>query len=841
MNADAALARLYAGDPAGALALLRTVVAETIDPGYLVATGIIQLANDCPTEALPALRAAVALGDTAPTTLLNLALAEHQAGDAARALRLMRSLEQRLPQWDEPPLRLAEALRAAGSAQEAEQAYRRVLDINPNRESALLGLAGLLILRGEPKAARELLLRCCGVAPRRADVWDTLGIALQATGDGALAESAFAKAQELAPNVLEYALHRVEAACAVGDEPGLLAWLELATADDPLNPAPATARGVLLERLGRRADAADALEAAAALAPDATLPTYFLGEVLARCNRLREAETALRRAGELDPDNAQLRNTRATVLFRMHRHAEAREELLVAIQRDGEHVPELCNLANATTCLGMQDEGVSLARRAIELAPDTALPRRALCNTLPYRDGVTGAELLAALRDVSDRLPRGQSPVFANAADPERPLRIGLLSGSLRTHPVGWLTVPGFETLDPTMFAVLCLAQNASDDWMARRFRALAREWHDVDTLTDPALAAKARALEIDILIDLGGYGDAGRMPACAQRLAPVQVKWVGMQAHSSGLAEMDWIITDRWETPPELAHVYSERLLCLPDGYVCYSPPPYAPDVGPLPALANGHITFGCFNNLAKVTPRVIATWCDILHRLPNSRLVLKAHQFATAATAERIAAEFAAHGVEPRRIELRGPSAHRTFIGQYNDIDIVLDPFPYSGGLTTCEALWMGVPTLTMPGEIFASRHSLSHLNNAGLSDWSAAGTDAYVQLAVARASDLEALAALRSGLRARVKASPLCDARRFGRNLGAALSSARTPFRWCGPQSAELCRNWRLERGHHRPTGKIPRQPGDVAHIRLRGYGRSLEGEPTPRGIYQCEGVG
>ena len=318
-----------------------------------------------------------------------------------------------------------------------------------------------------------------------------------------------------------------------------------------------------------------------ALAPDAPLPVYFLGEVLARSNRLDDAEAALRRASEFDPDNAEVRNTRATVLFRMHRHAEARSELLALIERDGEHVNALCNLANATTCLGLQDEGVAAARRAIELAPEALLPRRALCSTLTYRDGVTGAELLAALRDCSDRLPREHPPGFANTPDPDRPLVVGLLSGSLRVHPVGWLTVAGFETLDPAVFSIVCLAQNAANDWIARRFRALAREWHDVDALSDPALAAKARALGIDILIDLGGYGDAGRMTACAHRMAPVQVKWVGMQNHSSGLAEMDWIITDRWETPPELEHLYSERLLRLPDGYVCYSAPPYAPDVG--------------------------------------------------------------------------------------------------------------------------------------------------------------------------------------------------------------------------------------------------------------------
>ena len=592
--------------------------------------------------------------------------------------------------------------------------------------------------------------------------------------------SAFAEAQRLSPQTLEYALHRVEAACAAGSEAALLEWLDVAGEDDPLNPVTQAARGALLERLGRRPESIDALEAATALAPDAKLPAALLGDVLARSNRLREAEAALRHASELDPENQQLRDARATVLFRLHRHAEARTELLASLERNGEQVNELCNLANATTCLGLQDEGVELSRRAIAVAPDAAVPRRILCNTLPYQDGVTGSALLAALKECSDRLPRASLPPFANTRDSDRPLLVGLLSGSLTTHPVGWLTVAGLETLDPVAFAVTCLAQHGARDWIACRFRAVARQWLDVDALNDKALAMKARELGIDILIDLGGYGDAARMPACAYRLAPVQVKWVGMQNHSSGLAEMDWILTDRWETPPELEHVYSERPLRLPDGYVCYSAPPYAPDVAQLPAVANGHITFGCFNNLAKITPRVIATWCTILHRLPNARLVLKTHQLADRPTSERVLAVFAAHGIPPARLDLRGPSGHRAFLGEYNDIDIVLDPFPYSGGLTTCEALWMGVPTVAIPGEIFASRHSMSHLSNAGLTDWVAPDVAAYVELAVAKASDLPALAALRSGLRARVKASPLCDAPRFGRNLGAALRFAWHD--WC-----------------------------------------------------------
>ena len=778
MMPDTALALLQAGDPAGALAFLEAAgEPQHFNAEALVVRGMVQLANHRPEAALPALRQAVALGDTRPPTLLNLAIAEQQAGDTAHAFRLMRELERLLPDWDEPPLRRAEALRAAGQHSEAEQAYQHVLEINPRRESALLGLGGLLILRGDGEGARELLLRCCGIAPGRADTWDTLGIALLLTLDEKLAEAAFARAQELAPRIVEYGLHRVDAATAAGTEDTLMAWLDMVTEHDPLNAVLPMMRGALLERLGRVPEAIDAFEAATVLAPDASMPIKFLANLLARSHRLREAVAALRRAIELDPANRALPNALATVLFRLQSHAAARDELLAAIDRDGEQVHLLCNLANATTCLGLQEEGVALAHRAIALAPDATLPRRALCNTLPYRDGVTGTEVLAALHDISDRLPRDPPPAFTNAPHPDRPLIIGLLSGSLRTHPVGWLTVTGFETLDPTAFSIICLAQNGGQDWIAHRFRSLAREWHDVDTLSDPALAEKARALGIDILIDLGGYGDAARMTACAYRMAPVQIKWVGMQSHSSGLREMDWFLTDRWETPPALAQFYSERLLLLPDGYVCYSPPPYAPDVGPLPALANGHITFGCFNNLAKITPRVIATWSGILQRIPDARLVLKAHQFTDAPTVERIRAEFAAHGIPAARLQFRGPSGHRVFIGEYNDIDIVLDPFPYSGGLTTCEALWMGVPTVTLPGEIFASRHSMSHLSNAGLADWVAPDLAGYTELAVTKASDITALAALRSGLRAQVKASPLCDSPRFGRNLGNALRHA-----WC-----------------------------------------------------------
>ena len=448
-----------------------------------------------------------------------------------------------------------------------------------------------------------------------------------------------------------------------------------------------------------------------ALDPEAPEPAGALAMVLIRCNRVGAAIPALERALVLSPDDVNLRNNHAAALVRVHRQFQAREELEKLIAQHGEMPGFLCNLTNALVSLGLQEDGVRTARRAIELAADSNLAWRTLCNALPYLDGIGGAELLDAYRRAGDTILRNSAPLLNNSPDPRRRIRLGLLSPTLKTHPVGWLTIAAFEALDTQQFDIICLGQPRSDDALQRRFNAVSSAWHVVDRHAGQVAGDRIRALGIDVLIELSGYGDQGFMTLCAERLAPVQVKWVGSQNHSTGLAEMDFFISDRWETPPGFEKFYSERLLLMPDGYVCYSPPPYAPDDAPLPALRNGHVTFGCFNNLAKVTARVIATWAGILHRVPGSLMVLKCLQFNEQPTRERIHAAFAAHGIDAARIDLRGSSAHRDLLAQYADIDIVLDPFPYSGGLTTCEALWMGVPTVALPGETFASRHSTSH----------------------------------------------------------------------------------------------------------------------------------
>jgi protein O-GlcNAc transferase len=783
---EQALRALGEGHVEEAEALLEAVGPSACDDARSAALGMVHLAAGRHAAARSAFRTAVALGDCSPVTLLNLALAEDWTGDTARARLLMRELHARLPDWDEPLLRLAESLRRAGEASAAEAAYERTLEINPRRPEALISLAAMLLGRGEAERAQMLMLRCCAIAPDRAEAWDTLGISLMRTNDAAAAEAVFAEAQRRDPRNVGFALRKVEASMAAGNGEYELARLEVASNEDPLDCVLLTARGALLNLLGRPEEAVDILEVAVALDPEAPAPAAALAMVLIRCNRIGQAITALERALALAPEDVNLRNNRAAALVRVHRQNEAREELEKLVAEHGEQPGFLCNLTNALVSLGLQDEGVAVARRAIELDPGSNLAWRTLSNALPYQDGIGGAELLHAYRRAGETIPRAIPAPLPNLPDRHRRIRVGLLSPTLKTHPVGWLTIAGFETLDPEAFEIICLGQLRSDDAVQRRFNTVASGWHVVDRASVHA-GARIRELGIDVIVDLSGYGDQGFMTLCAERLAPVQVKWVGSQNHSSGLAEMDWFITDRWETPPECERFYSERLLVMPDGYVCYSPPAYAPEVAPPPFARNdGRITFGCYNNLAKVTARVIEVWAAILARVPGSLMVLKCLQFNERATRDRVQAAFEAHGIEPARIALRGSSPHRDLLAQYGDIDIVLDPFPYSGGLTTCEALWMGVPTVALPGETFASRHSTSHLCNVGLADWVAADLDDYQRIAIERAADPATLATLRAGLRARVKASPLCDAPRFGRNLGAALRGAWTD--WCAQQPGD-----------------------------------------------------
>jgi predicted O-linked N-acetylglucosamine transferase (SPINDLY family) len=361
-----------------------------------------------------------------------------------------------------------------------------------------------------------------------------------------------------------------------------------------------------------------------------------------------------------------------------------------------------------------------------------------------------------------------------------RRLRLGYLSPDFNHHAVAYFIEPVLAAHDRTRVEVFCYASVAVPDRFTDRLRGLAEHWRDIARLDDDAAAALIRADNLDLLIDLAGHSARHRLLVLARRPAPVQATWIGYP-NTTGLDAIDYRITDAVSDPVGQTEAWhSEKLVRLPANFSCYRPDDDAPAVNNLPAAAAGAVTFGCFNQFAKVTPEVIALWARLLAKLPGSRLLLKSRGLGDPGVAARVQAAFAAAGVGPARLILNGDELSvADHLGLYHKVDIALDPFPYNGTTTTCEALWMGVPVVTLAGSTHVSRVGASLLTHAGLAGWIAATPDDYVARAVAAVRDLPALAALRRGLREQVRTSPLCDAVRFTRGFEAACEamSART----------------------------------------------------------------
>jgi protein O-GlcNAc transferase len=448
-----------------------------------------------------------------------------------------------------------------------------------------------------------------------------------------------------------------------------------------------------------------------------------------------------------------------------------------AVQRKPDDAESHLNLGNTLQDQGMLDEALACYRRALELKPDFAAAHSNLLLALQYCPGVTPAALAEAHAEYDRRHAaslRGALAQHENVRDRLGRLRLGFVSPDLRRHPVGYFLVRVLENLSRQRHETICYSDRFVKDGLTHRLQTAATQWRDVIGMSDQRLAEQIRADRIDILFDLAGHTAHNRLLVFARKPAPIQIAWNGYSA-TTGLSAMDYLLADRHVVPEGSRQYYRERVLWMPDGYLCYDPPDGAPPVGPLPSSAKGYATFGSFNNLAKITADVAAVWAKILRRVPAARLVLKYRGLGDDAVNRRYLDLFAAHGVQPQRLELLPPRPDADYLATYHQVDVALDPFPYSGCATTCEALWMGVPVITCPLETFASRHSLSHLSNVGLTEMIARDLDEYVELAVSLAGDLPRLTALRAGLRERMAASPLCDGKRFAANLASVLHDA------------------------------------------------------------------
>ncbi|MBL8690401.1 MAG: hypothetical protein JNL04_14950 [Rhodospirillaceae bacterium] len=426
----------------------------------------------------------------------------------------------------------------------------------------------------------------------------------------------------------------------------------------------------------------------------------------------------------------------------------------------------LADLAAGFLTSGDGDRAARVYSRAVAVNPgDLELSSTALL-VLSYADTPSRARIAAAHRAFGRRFPPKSAPLRRGRA-PSDPIRVGLVSSDYRAHATAFFLPPLLQSRDRAVWRVHLYANVAAPDAATERFRAMADAWTDIRALDDDAAERRIHADGIDILIDLNGHTRGHRLGLFARRPAPVQANWMDYPG-STGLSQVDYAITDRHHSPPGTESDYVETVLRLPHDRFCYEPPASVQPVGPAPAGANGRITFGSFNALYKIGPACIAAWSRILAAMPDSRLCLLGAQAAAPAFRSR----FAAHGIDPDRVEALPPGTQAETMARYGEIDLALDSFPYSGGLTTCEALWMGVPVVTFPGERVAGRHSTAHLRTVGLDDLVAPDVDGYVRCAVDLARDPAGLAALRREIRPRMAASPLVDGPAFARNFEALL---------------------------------------------------------------------
>jgi len=537
--------------------------------------------------------------------------------------------------------------------------------------------------------------------------------------------------------------------------------------------------GVVAFQTGHLDEALALIERAAALRPDAAPCRNNLGLVLERLGRDAEARAAYEAAIELDPGYAEPLNNLGHVLMRVNELDRAEQCFRRAIALDPHYAEPLTNLGNLLKDRGRLDDAIAAYRRAIELRPDLPWLHSNLLLTLHYHQDYSPAALAREHRAWAERHVAplaGMRAPHPNDARHDRRLRIGYVSPDFREHSVARFLQPMLEAHDRDAFEIFAYADVSRPDRITDELKRRVDHWRDTFVLSDAELAEAVRADRIDILVDLAVHSGRNRLLTFARKPAPVQVTYLGY-CSTTGVDAVDYRLTDRFLDPPggDFSH-YVEQSFHLPDCYWCYPAPRLdggqAPPIDRLP----GPPTFGCLNNFAKVTPITLLLWARLLRRVPDARLLLHAP-----AGNEHWALEtLRGAGVDASRVTFVGRRPFAEYLAAYREIDVALDPFPFGGGTTTCDALWMGVPVVTLTGETAVSRGGASLLSNAGLAELVASTEDEYIEIAAALMRDRQRAAARRRELRSALESSPVMDRERFIRNVENAYRAMwRT---WC-----------------------------------------------------------
>lgn len=676
------------------------------------------------------------------------------------------------PAVQDAALEQAIGLHEAGRLDEAGAAYRAILSVAPRHPQAL-HLAGVIQhQRGEHTAALQSINAAILAKPDVALFHFNLGNVLTALHEPEAAAAAFTEAARLKPG---YAA----------------AWFNLGKAhfeeENFANAVTALRRAFELDATlpGLRFDLATMLIAHGDRVHGPAQSKQFHREAAALLtHHWTEAENPLA-----------ARLMLAYSLQQQDAWSEAEQHyraVLDAGPAPGDRLKAHSNLANCYNQLGRMTEALQHYRETLRLNPALADTASSIAACINYEPTTTPQDVIEAHRDWSRRFAGAGTDTGAkrirtwnNDRNPERRLRIGLVSPDLRRHPVAALCAATLERLDKSLVEVFCYYNFPSGDAVTERLRKTTTGWRDIAKLGDDEVVAAIQADGIDILIDLAGHTTHNRLGVFARKPAPIQVSWLGY-FNTTGLDSIDYFLTDPHSSPTEQDAFFVEKLVRLPHTRFCYEPWEFVPEVSALPATEHGYITFGCFNNLSKLNARVLALWARILAAVPQSRLVIQAGSLNDTANRERFAALATDLGIANDRIELRSFVPLEQAARAYHGIDIALDPFPFCGGMTSFESLWMGVPVVTLEQPLIAGRQTLAMLHNLGHPEWIARDEDQYVAIATGLANNIEQLAAIRRELRPQFAKSALADYAGFARDFTAALRGLWHRWAESGPGS-------------------------------------------------------
>lgn len=529
-------------------------------------------------------------------------------------------------------------------------------------------------------------------------------------------------------------------------------------------------------------DAIQAFRTAVHLKPDYPDAHYNLANAWKAQGRLAKAVESYRQALALSPDNPDIHYNLANTLKASGLLDDAVRSYLAAIKLRGGDARFHTNLGAVYMEQGRLELAIQSCGEALRLRPEDHLAHSSLITATCYASNDPAALFRECERwdqQHGEPLRREVAP-YANRRDATRRLRIGYVSADFRRHAVAYFVEPVLAHHDHEACEILCYSDVAKPDEVTRRLRKYADRWVDCRGMSDDEVARRIRMDEVDILVDLAGHTAGNRLLTFARKPAPVQVSWFGFPA-TTGIGAMDYRFTDSILDPPdETEKYYSERLIRLSRFYSCFQPEHNSPEIGALPALANGFVTFASLNNFAKVTPEMLCLWAEILQAVPSARLLLKAGGLDNGAMASEIRGFFEGKGIETERLLLQGESGILDFLRLNSVVDVVLDPFPFNGGVTSFHALWMGLPLITLAGATAASRVGKSILTRVGLSELVAETTNRYKEIAQGLAGDIDRLASLRCGMRERLSSAGLLDGDGFTREVERAY---RTVWRrWC-----------------------------------------------------------